>query len=104
MGFSSQKAPFTGAMISAIGALVTFSACNGAPGIAEASAPGANGGSSNASGAGSGQAVVGESCQGGGKTCLGMHFVSYKNSAGKSVTTPAQVATIIHTTNQVWAQ
>jgi hypothetical protein len=105
MKFSTRKAPFSGAAFSAVGALLTLSACNGTPGMAASSdTPGTHGGGQHLPAAGGGNAVVGESCEGSGKMCLGMHFVSYKNSSGKSVSTPEQIATIIHTTNQVWAQ
>jgi hypothetical protein len=50
--------------------------------------------------------TVGETCTGGdaNKICLGIHFVTYKDSSGTATATTDQAATIIHEMNQIWAQ
>ena len=59
-----------------------------------------------ASGGGTNGVAVGESCTAGdsSKICLATHFVSYLDPSGTPTANAAQLATIVHTMNQIWAQ
>lgn len=49
--------------------------------------------------------IVGDSCEGNssGKTCLALHFVTYKDSSGTPTATQAQATTIVQTMNKLWS-